>query len=103
MPGGLEIPELCKKHRQLPIYIESSSSTATSIETIIDIGSTYQLERSFFCIVWNMEQAGNDHGKMGEMDERGRHENFKMEDLMLTRWWFQMLFIFIPTWGNDPI
>ena len=50
-----------------------------------------------------MEKAGNDHGKMGEMDERGRHENFKMEDLMLTRWWFQMFFIFIPTWGNDPI
>ena len=22
---------------------------------------------------------------------------------MKTRWWFQTLFMFIPTWGNDPI
>ena len=21
----------------------------------------------------------------------------------LTSWWFQIFFIFIPTWGNDPI
>ena len=21
----------------------------------------------------------------------------------ITRWWFQIFFIFIPTWGNDPI
>ena len=21
----------------------------------------------------------------------------------MTRWWFQIYFIFIPTWGNDPI
>ena len=21
----------------------------------------------------------------------------------LTRWWFQIFFIFNPTWGNDPI
>ena len=22
---------------------------------------------------------------------------------ILSRWWFQIFFIFIPTWGNDPI
>ena len=22
---------------------------------------------------------------------------------ILTRWWFQFFFMFIPTWGNDPI
>ena len=21
----------------------------------------------------------------------------------ISRWWFQLFFIFIPTWGNDPI
>ena len=21
----------------------------------------------------------------------------------LPRWWFQIFFMFIPTWGNDPI
>ena len=21
----------------------------------------------------------------------------------ISRWWFQILFMFIPTWGNDPI
>ena len=25
------------------------------------------------------------------------------QDEAPTRWWFQMLFIFTPTWGNDPI
>ncbi len=23
--------------------------------------------------------------------------------LLVTRWWFQIFFIFTPTWGNDPI
>ena len=23
--------------------------------------------------------------------------------LLFTRWWFQRFFMFIPTWGNDPI
>ena len=22
---------------------------------------------------------------------------------IVAKWWFQMFFIFIPTWGNDPI
>ena len=27
-----------------------------------------------------------------------RHENYKT----ISRWWFQILFIFIPIWGNYP-
>ena len=27
----------------------------------------------------------------------------EMKSQWLSRWWFQRFFIFIPTWGNDPI
>ena len=34
--------------------------------------------------------------KKTRRENKGSHQN-------LTRWWFQIFFIFIPTWGNDPI
>ena len=27
---------------------------------------------------------------------------FKIQQIVLPRWWFQIFLIFIPTWGNDP-
>ena len=29
--------------------------------------------------------------------------NFAHSNPWMTGWWFQIFFIFIPTWGNDPI
>ena len=32
------------------------------------------------------------------------NDGFLMKaDMRVTRWWFQIFFIFTPTWGNDPI
>ena len=37
---------------------------------------------------------------------RNVHVFFKGEDMVsltrLSRWWFQIFFIFTPIWGNDP-
>ena len=30
-------------------------------------------------------------------------DNVEWSDLLQPDWWFQIFFIFIPTWGNDPI
>ena len=30
-------------------------------------------------------------------------ETMQQAECWITTWWFQIFFIFIPTWGNDPI
>jgi len=35
--------------------------------------------------------------------ERGVGTPTDLQILDILWWWFQILFIFIPTWGNDPI
>ena len=33
----------------------------------------------------------------------GIQKTFTNPNQQLTGWWFQIFFIFTPTWGNDPI
>ena len=39
------------------------------------------------------------HLPLGAYEQAFKHT----ADHTKTRWWFQICFIFIPTWGNDPI
>ncbi len=38
---------------------------------------------------------------LGGRKEHERYLGWRKK--MLARWWFQIFFIFTPTWGNDPI
>ncbi len=42
---------------------------------------------------------------LGELGFQGDNDWTKVTKItkMISRWWFQIFFIFIPTWGNDPI
>ncbi len=40
------------------------------------------------------KRLGEPKKEMSEVDKSGAR---------FTRWWFQIFFVFIPTWGNDPI
>ena len=40
------------------------------------------------------QEGSGTRGQMGEIYENVGY---------ITRWWFQRLFIFTPTWGNDAI
>ena len=42
-----------------------------------------------------MDNPGGDWQASAEQQPKIRH--------FLSRWWFQIFFIFIPIWGNDPI
>ena len=42
-------------------------------------------------------------GKAVIFQEIHKGQKGKHHGRSLSRWWFQIFFIFIPTWGDDPI
>ena len=73
--------------RRVGFFVGSLNSTPSKINHV-------------FCFFWEKKKRlwakKMDDSKNG----RDRHKQWPKP---ITRWWIQTFFIFIPTWGNDPI
>ena len=49
---------------------------------------------------WN--EIGSPETRCHRGDVENVHRQTGKGDPIKTGWWFQIFFIFIPTWGNDP-
>ena len=50
---------------------------------------------------WASQGRGVEHQPVHMEPENA--PGFFAEDIYISGWWFQIFFIFIPTWGNDPM
>ena len=87
-------------HMYKYIYIERERETVLIIYVYND--SISNLEPKCFAVFENISMVRSSSHHFIEVS-RLAYREIAPPKITLTRWWFQIFFIFTPTWGDDPI
>ena len=82
----------CTYQQQGDFWLQLLESFRSNKDTKADEEASEQ------CHLWPFEK--NNGKKLGS---KSFANTFQALEEISSRWWFQRFFIFIPTWGNDPI